>query len=47
MIFINKIRKILDDIKKNIDNIIEQIEENLGLKPKPVKVKVNENIKRG
>ena len=47
MIFLNKIRKILDDIKKNIDNIIEKIEESLGLKPEPIKVKVNKNIKKG
>lgn len=34
-------------IKKIIDDIISEIEENLGPKLKPIKIKNNENRKRG
>lgn len=40
------IKSVIDSIKKVVDNIIDQIEENFGPKLKPVKIKSNKDRKR-
>ena len=47
MTIIFNIKSVIESIKKVVDIIIDQIEENFGPKLKPVKIKSNKENKRG
>lgn len=47
MLRVFKIKNIIDSIKKVINNVIDQLDENIGPKLNPVKIKSNHGYKGG